>query len=68
MPDGVLDRDGAALGHGQQREPPETGMVGNRLQIGESRLHRMVGDIALGQSVAALVEADDGRDVASSTR
>jgi hypothetical protein len=43
-------------------------MVGNRLQVGESRLRRVVGDIALGQSVAALVEADDVAMLPSSTR
>ena len=39
-------------------------MVGDRLQVGDPLLEAVVGDLAVGQAVPALVEPDDGRDLA----
>ena len=64
MPRGVLDRDRAALRHGHQREPVESGILHDRLEVGDPRLQAVVGDAAVREPVAALVVADDGRDLA----
>ena len=61
---GVLDRDRPALRHRQQREPVEPGMVSDRFQVLDPSLQRVVGDVAVGQAVAALVEPDHGRHLA----
>ena len=55
---GVLDGDRAALRHREQREALEPGVVDDRLEVGDPQLEGVVGDVAVGQAVAALVEAD----------
>src|SRR3712207_8067623 len=56
-----LDRDGSALGHRQQREAVEPGVVGNGLQVGHPGLQAVVGDTAVREPVPALVVPDHGR-------
>ena len=69
MARGVLDRDRAALRHRQQREPIEPGVVDDRLEVGQPGLEAVVGDVTVGEAVAALVEADRRwRSLPSSTR
>ena len=64
MPDGVLDRWGAALRHRHQREAVEPGVVRDRLQVADPSLQRVVVDLPVGEPVAALVVADDRGEAA----
>ena len=64
MPGGVLDRDRAALRHGHEREPVESGILHDRLEVGDPRFQAVVGDPPVREPVTALVVADDGRDLA----
>ena len=64
VPGGVLDRDGSALRHRHQGEPLEAGVVRDGFEVGDPGLERVVGDVAVGQAVPALVEPDDGGDLA----
>ena len=62
MTRGVLDRDRPALSHRQQREPLETGIVRDCLQIGDPGPQAVIGDASIRQAVTALVISDHGRD------
>ena len=58
VPGGVLDRHRTALRHGQQREPVESCVVSDSLQVGDPGVEAVVGDAPVGQSVTSLVEPD----------
>ena len=59
MQRGVADRERAAVGHPEQRDPLEPGGVDDRGEIRHPRVQREVADLPVREAAAAFVVADD---------
>ena len=64
MRDRIRHGDGRAARHPEQREPLQPGRGQDRLEIADARLEREIIDGPIGHPEAALVVADDRRDLA----
>ena len=64
MPRGVLDRHRPSLGHREQCETVQPGIIGDSLEIGDPGLQAVVGHPAVREAMTTLVVPDHGRDPA----